>query len=213
MQIQSGKLYENRTWRYLYPCLKNYGQELTQRLANFFKLAVGVGDLNREDDVNCIYILIDTNIPLSSSKEIQDYKNNFTSFLDWLSYQPYYVSDYVYEKNMHMIVIKLPEKHVISFSHFIKGSYSNMFSLADLRNYFSFITISNKEIELEQNKKLKITKNILSKDKSYIKTFVKDVNERFKTDVEDSYFNEAELDYPPEKKEEIFNFKDVEEVK
>ena len=50
MQIQSGKLYENRTWKYLYPCLKVYGSTLKTYLNIFFKLAVGLGDHNIDID-------------------------------------------------------------------------------------------------------------------------------------------------------------------
>ena len=56
MQIQSGKLYENRTWKYLYPCLKCYGPELMDFLSSFFKLGVGIGDFNIPTEGNSIFI-------------------------------------------------------------------------------------------------------------------------------------------------------------
>ena len=46
MNIQSGKLYENRTWKYLYPCLNEHGDVLKKYLDSFFKLGVGVADFN-----------------------------------------------------------------------------------------------------------------------------------------------------------------------
>ena len=100
MQIQSGKLYENRTWKYLFPCLKFYGPELMSKLSSFFKLAVGVNDYNKKEKQACIYILVDTNIAIASDVERAEYKHKFAQFLDWLSYKPYFVSDYIYGKKV-----------------------------------------------------------------------------------------------------------------
>lgn len=212
MQIQSGKLYENRTWKYLYPCLKYYGSSLTAGLSNFFKLAVGVGDINNQEEVNCIYILIDTNLALTD-KQRQDYKERFAKFLDWISYQDYYINDYIYDSDSHMIVLKLPTKYSDTYINFVKGEYSKMYNLAEVRDYFSYITnMKNKDLQMKQNAKLKATKSVLSKDKNYIQTFVDKVNKDFNTQADISCFQEAELDYPPKKQEEIFNFKEGEGI-
>lgn len=212
MQIQSGKLYENRTWKYLYPCLKHYGPELMNYLTSFFKLGVGIADSNVSVDGNCIFILIDTNIHLANSVEIAKYKSTFSKFLDWVKYQYYYVKDYVYEDldsgEKHMIVLKLPHKYDISYMSFIKGKYSQMYEQKDINTFFGYITInSNKEAEKKINDKLDITRKILKKDSSYIKTFVDIVNRDFDTDVQVSHFKDAELDYPPKLSEEMFNYK------
>ncbi len=212
MQIQRGKLYENKTWRYLFPCLRFYGEDLMNRLAGFFKLAVGVRDYNREDKFNCIYILIDTNLALSEDSQIQRYKNNFAEFLEWLRYQEYYVTDYIYEKDMHMVALKLPNEYNATYMNFIQGKYSIMYNLKEKRDYFRYIQVSNKEAELKHNTKLKITKDILDKDNKYVATFVKIVNGEYKSNATREDFLEAELDFPPIKKEEIFNFEEVKEV-
>jgi len=211
MQIQNGKLYENRTWKYLYPCLKHYGTDLNKYLASFLKLAVGLGDSNREENANSIYILFDTDLPLNTGKARQDYKDKFAKFLDWVSYQPYYVVDYIYDTNMHMLVLTIPEEHDMSYFHFVKGEYSKMYNPKSITNYFKYISVSNKELELKHNNKLKEVKNVFSKNKKYIQTFVDIVNKRFNTTVEAEYFQEAELDFPLEKKEEIFNYKQGEQ--
>ena len=100
MQIQSGKLYENRTWKYLYPCLKHYGLELMNYLTSFFKLAIGVADSNVTVEGNCIFILVDTNLTLSNNVETAKYKANFSKFLDWVKYQYFYV------KGLHLKALK-----------------------------------------------------------------------------------------------------------
>lgn len=212
MQIQNGKLYENRTWKYLYPCLKHYGEELNKYLSSFLKLAIGLGDNNveKDEDFNSIYILLDTNLPLSTGKARQEYKDKLSKFLDWVSYQDYYISDYIFDTSMHMVVLKIPEEHNNSYFHFIKGEFSEMYNPKSITKYFKYISIPNKELELRHNNKLKDIKSVFNKDKKYIHVFVNRVNKDFNTDVGVEYFQEAELDYPLKKKEEIFNYKEGE---
>lgn len=210
MQIQSGKLYENRTWNYLYPCLKYYGNDLMDKLSSFFKLAVGVGDVNRTEEGNCIYILVDTDLPLMSETQREDYKRKFAKFLDWLSYKDYYVTDYVFEdidkSDKHMVVLRLPKIYDITYVNFVKGNYSVMYSPKVINDYFKYINIQNKEVEVKRNQKLKEIRQVLTKDKNYVSTFVAKVNKDFATDVSTKHFMDAELDYPPKKEEEIFNY-------
>lgn len=212
MQIQSGKLYENRTWKYLYPCLKHYGPELINYLTSFFKLAVGVADSNVSVQGNCIFILIDTNLILSNSVETTKYKANFSKFLDWVKYQYFYVKDYVYEGldsgEKHMIVLKLPYKHDLAYMSFIKGKYSEMYDDKSINEYFGFVQIqTNKDAEKKVNDKLQITRKVLRKDSSLLKPFVDMVNKDFDTNVGEEHFKHAELDYPPKLSEEVFNYK------
>src|SRR6187402_2593397 len=143
MQIQSGKLYKNRTWKYIYPCLKYYGPELNKHLGTFFKLGVGINDYNMDikGERNHIFILVDTNLPFSSEDQIKEYKLKFSKFLDWLTYQHYYVADYVYEDftGKHMIVLQLPYKHDASFLSFVQGKYSDMYGTKEINDYFKFV--------------------------------------------------------------------------
>ena len=44
MEIHSGKLFKNKTWRYLYPTLKYYGPDLDNYITSFIKLSIGIGD-------------------------------------------------------------------------------------------------------------------------------------------------------------------------
>ena len=120
MQIQSGKLYENKTWNYLYPCLKSYGSTLMKHLNSFYKLGVGIKDHNIDiEEGNCIYILLNTNL---SSPQISliNYRENFSKFLDWIRFQPYYVIDYVYDGldkgEKHMLVLKIPDSYNKAYS-------------------------------------------------------------------------------------------------
>jgi len=214
MQIQNGKLYKNRTWRYLYPSLKIYGKELMAYLSQFLKLGVGIGDSNVDTKEPCIFILIDTNMAFKTQAELDNYKNRFANFLNWLRYQFYYVTDYVYDGldsggEKHMIVLRLSYKHDLSYLSFIKGKYSEMYKQSDVYDYFGAITMpGNKETEIRLNKGLEETRSILFRDSKYIPVFAKTVNDRFGTDNPDSDFIDAELDFPPELSEEVFNYKE-----
>lgn len=209
MQIQKGKLYENRTWKYLYPSLKHYGAELTLYLATFFKVAVGINDCNLNIQGNNMFILIDTNIVLSTL-EAQAYKIRFTKFLEWLQNQSFYITDYVYnniDENLHMIVLKIPEHHNNSYYDFIRGSYSSMYDRKELAQYFNIVdNVNNQEAITIRNLKVKNTRNILLKDKDLLTEFVDKVNKDYGTNASTEDFKDAELDYPVVLEEEVFNY-------
>lgn len=212
MQIQSGKLYKNKTWLYLYPCLKFYGQELRQHLNSFLKLGVGISDhnLNITNGFNNIYILFDTEPVLEKDSDLVKYKENFNKFLDWLRYQYYYETDYVFEElkysGKHMVVLKIPSKHDITLIKFIQGQYSEMYTTKDINEYYMYISNPDQQIEATKNEKIKKVRNVLTKNKEYLPEFVKQVNLLYKTEVTEEDFKEAELDFPPSLEEETFNY-------
>lgn len=213
MQIQSGKLYENRAWKYLYPSLKYYGEELMEKLASFFKVAIGIGDMSLEKNVgNCLFILIDMKLPLNSGNDM-NYKINFEKFLNWVSYKDYYVTDYVFEdtyiSGKHMIVLKIPEKYDFSYLDFIKGRYSKMYTKKELNKFFAVVNLADKSVEKVRNERVQNTRFVLQKDPKYIQEFCDIVNKDYKTTIKVVDFEDAELDYPPKLVEEIFNFNEI----
>lgn len=108
-----------------------------------------------------------------------------------------------------MIVLRLSYKHDLSYLSFIKGKYSQMYKQSDVYDYFGVISIpNNKQTEIKLNKELEETRSILFKESKYIPTFAKIVNDKFGTDNPDSDFIDAELDFPPELNEEVFNYKE-----
>jgi len=209
MQIQSGKLYENRTWIYLYPSLKYYGDNLMNHLSSFIKLAVGIGDSNLKVEGNCIFILVDTSIKLSSDLDRLNYQRNFSKFLDWVRYQYYYVTDYVYDNldksEKHMIVLKVPLQLDSSYVHFVKGEYSEMYNKEQLNKLFNVMNnVSNNPSIAKRNERVSYARKVLTKDKKYLPLFVDKVNKDFGTDITLSDYKDVELDYPINLEEEIF---------
>lgn len=208
IQIQNGKLYKNRTLKYLYPCLKAYHTELITKLNSLIKLGIGIGDSNSTgtEGKACIFILINTTTPLSNS---QAYQEKLDKFLEWVANQHYYVQDYMYsnivDTQAHMLVLRLPETHEKTYLNFIMGEYSLMYDKKDIKKYFSPSKALSAKVNLEQNSEIENTKKVLLKDSNYVSDFAKIVNKRFKTNVDSYHFKEAELDFRPNLDEEIFN--------
>ena len=210
MQIQSGKLYDNRTWKYLYPCLRSYGPTLKGHLNTLYKLAVGVKDYNLDiEEELCMYILIDTNITTPQTSLV-NYRENIANFLDWLRCQSYYVIDYMFDNEdyneKHMIVIKLPKEYTKTYQKFTKGKYSEMYSHKEIGEFFPYITLDNKELEFKLNEKTKAIRHVLIKKSDYLPTFQKQLNEEFGVNCTLDELKDHELDFPPNMKEEMFNF-------
>lgn len=206
MQIQNGKLYENRTWLYLYPSLRFYGDDLMDKLSTFFKIATGVGDTNFQKKDNCIFILIDLNLPFSE-KSLRKYRTDFSNFLDWVSYKPYYKDNYIFneEKYQHMIVLKLPTNLKGGYSHFITGEYSKMYTSKQIDYFFDIKEGVDPSI-VKRNERIAKARKVFTRSKELLPEFVADVNKKFGTQNPESDFINADLDYPPNKKEEIFNY-------
>lgn len=212
MNIKSGEFYNNKTRRYLYPCIvAYYGQELINRINSFCKLAVGIGDGNKVTQNNCLFILLDT-----SEKGLRTTldMSRFENFLVWIRKQDFYETDYLKSESSHMIVIKIPEKYQKSVFKFLKGKYSEMYSSKDIFKCYRYANIPDKELEERVNNNIKRYITTLTNDLDNFELFIKELNEDFGTTITKKDILEAsknktfELDYPPDMKEEVFNYKE-----
>ncbi len=74
MKIVTGKIYVNKTKKYLLPIVKDYGNELISKLSSVHKLAMGINDDIIPEYFNFknhIFILVDVSIkPINFSKII-----------------------------------------------------------------------------------------------------------------------------------------------
>lgn len=200
IKIQLGKIFMNRTRKYLMPVLKDYGSDFSSKINNLFKVAVGIGDIIVD---NCgihhefhLFILVDT---LSNT-------SNFISLLDDIRRHSSYEDDYVYgnitKSRYHMIVVKIPDNYHFSLGKFKKGRYSQMYNESDLKKLFSF------DSEKVTNEYRKIQK-VLIKDHNYKFEFAKIIQQEF--DIpdysSDDIGDESEFDFPLLNIEEIFSLK------
>lgn len=193
MQIEIGKRYVNKTWRFLYPCLRGHGDVFVKKFNPLYKLAVGVSDdivkgtqYSKERN---IFILIDT---MFQPKLVQE-------FLSYITFQPFYKHHYYVDNHeltqarKMMLVLSVPDMFYEAYDNFIIGRYSQMYDTDETKKLFSNID-RKKEFDI-------LTKNYSLEDE-----FIKSVNEEFDTNV--YYFDEPikEYELPLKPSEEIFNY-------
>ena len=194
MDIVIGRLYINRTVKYLVPGLGFYGPTLKTKLNLVFKLAFGIHDTLLEGShlqgQKNIFILVDKLVR----------PDLFKNFMDWVKHQEYYVTDYVYDSIMeansrkHMIVLAYPSSMEDCYDKFLLGKYSKMYTKQEIISYFS------EEAKIE-------TKQVLLKTISAKQRFISLVKETFNTHLEEQDFliGSWEFDLPPNKEEEYFS--------
>lgn len=203
IKIQIGRIFMNRTRKYLFPLLKKYGDEFTFNINSLSKVAVGIGDMIVEQcgfkHEKHLFMLVDSKYKPS----------RFISILAWLRKHPSYEDDYVFgniqTSRFQMIVIKIPDTYVESMLNFKDGRYSKMYSSDDVRKLFSSDGRTGFDKKLYDN----ISK-VLVRDHNYRIEFTEQVRKEFgvpdfKPDAESEY------DLPIAKVEEIFNYKKGEE--
>ncbi len=178
---------ENKTKKYMFPCLIDYGNTFREKISGAYKVAVGIGDmiLKRRNVLyeKHLFVLFNSNVS----------PNFFKEFLFWIRKQTMYEDDYVFgnvqKSTLHMVVLKLPPQYHTSLEAFKRGEYSKMYSMETISWLFD---------ERSEERK------VLIKDKNYRVKFVENLNKIFDCNlVAEDY--EGELDFPPKKESEIFN--------
>ena len=153
MEIHSGKLFKNKTWRYIYPTLKYYGPDLDNYITSFIKLNIGIGDTNVAFEEDNLFILFDVELRNHMQINLQKYREKFQQFLHFVRIQHYYTSDYEYKYGKfntgHMVVLKIPYVFKNAMYNFIKGKYSLMYSEEQVKKYFGFRKFENKTLEVK----------------------------------------------------------------
>ena len=110
MQIIIGTYYVNKTWKYLIPCLSNYGSTFQAKYNSLFKLATGLHDCvfdgTKHESSRYVYLLIDRLYRPAITQNI----------LQWMTYQSFYVTSYAFDDlikgRKHMLVLAIPEKYI-----------------------------------------------------------------------------------------------------
>lgn len=192
MQIEIGKYYVNKTWKYLLPCLKEYGITFKSKYDSLFKLAVGVFDNVLEgtdfENEKLLFVLIDKKYRPKITYNIMDYMRN----------QPFTVCDYAFddleEGRKHMFVFRIPEKYYTAYDEFINGRYSRMYSPEEIQYLFP-----------EEGSE---ARQVFDRTDEAIQNFIGKVKNSFGTTITKKDLVGAEIDFPIEKFKEIFNYKE-----
>jgi len=189
IKLDSGEdtIHNNKSRKYLLPCVKEYGKGFSDRLSNVFKVAIGIGDIvvrNRGlRHEKHLFILVDSTIA----------PDHFEEFHQYIKYHKAYQDDYVFgdirTSPLHMFIIKFPEKYYDAFETFKIGDYSKMYSKEDIDKFF------NNQPQYRR---------VLIRDRKYKIKFIEEVNREFGTQLkpEDDV---KEYDFPPTRESEVFN--------
>lgn len=203
MKIQLGKIYINRTRKYLFPIIKEYDTEFTSKINSMFKVGIGIGDmiLNKSGihHEKHIFLLVDAKASVV----------NFHETLEWLREHPAYEDDYaydnVYDGRLHMIVIKIPNNRIETFEKFKCGQFSKMYTPEDIKKFFTYHGKDQEGMKMYQN-----IQKVLIHEHNYKIEFAKQIQQEFH--IPEHYSpNEidpnAEFDFPILLQEEFFNVK------
>lgn len=204
MKIKYGRLYVNKTWRFLAPSLKYYGEEFVQKFNVVMKLAVGIHDTlldgSKISEDNNIYVLVDRH---AKPKEYVD-------FLNYVQSKSYYVDSYSFDEIINprkmMIILKIPQELSKAYYHFLKGEYSRMYNSKELNELYNNV-LSGKTT----NQQSYIDYEVLSKTGSNSKKlFVETIKNEFGhgIDISEETLNSIEWEIPLKKREEIFNYQE-----
>ncbi len=186
MKIKIGRVFKNRSLKYLLPLTKKYHDDMLVTMLNSVGiLAIGIGDMVYNSELfkhQHLFILIDN-------------KANPTIFNELIEYvmdKDYYEDDYSYDNlltgRMQMIIFKLPENVI---DKFLQGKYSKLYYYEDARDFI-----------IDDS-----TFNVLIKSKKHKPTFIKELEIEFGTTLKLEEIGDRELDIPPKKDEELFNYK------
>lgn len=211
IEITPGVIFSNRTYKYLSPSMKLYGEEFIAKLRLLYGLAIGVQDYgfntSSEDRKleNNIYYVFDVNGQFTFGKHIEIEKSriDFYKVLSWLREQSYFVKDYPFDSgrngNKHVVVLKLPKEGMID--KFVNGQYSKLYTKEELDK------IINKT-----NKVLKSTVpnpiySVLSKDEEFKEEYLQILNSTFNSRLTiNDISHHNEYDIPPFLKNEILRW-------
>lgn len=192
MQIEIGKLYVNKTYKYLLPCLKVYGPTFQTKINSIFNLAFGVHDTvldgTHYESQRLIYMLCD-----------KMYKPaKFENFLNYVKHQEYYVTDYPHDDfetgRKHMIVVAFPEKYADVYDKFIESKYSKMYCKDEVDYFFP-----DNDSE---------AKNVIRRTTTMGQIYIQKIFNSFGTrlTLRDLKVEGMEYDFPLEKVKEFFNY-------
>lgn len=185
----------NKTFKYLFPALKLYGDGVKNILNYFDILGVGLGDTMLTNTglkslpTNVIYILLDNTV------EEKRY-NNF-KYIDHLKNCNVLMADYTYNfkgENFTMLILKLPEELGNIINKFLTGKYSEMYT----KKQIDFIFPEGMYDEV---------RNVLLRGDTMIPKFLKTLEEEFSVamTLQDFYDDVVELELPPKTAEEYFS--------
>lgn len=205
-----GKIFINRTYKYLSPSMKLYGEEFKTKMRMLSGLAVGIQDfgINNTPEErqfnNEIYYLFDTNGEFAFNKYINSTqaKLNFFRVVSWLREQSFYVNDYPYDGgksgSQHVVILKLP---LPLMDNFLKGNYTELYSKEIINE------IIPKTVKVIREEKINPVYAVLTKTEEYEQEYLKQLNHDYGTTLQiKDIKHHSQYDIPPLPKNEILRW-------
>jgi hypothetical protein len=208
----------NKTRMYLVQQLQHYGEDFISHVSKNAIIVFALQDFGfnvTEDSRKLeshLYMLFDTNgkskagnyINVASSRIV------FSQSLMYYQSHPAYVTDYCYDSNRtghyHVIVVKLPFPEKLDL--FLQGTYSKLYSQKQLDDWF----IKEIQVKIVDGETIKTSKkltdqwSVLTKDPSYVSTFINQVKEEFNTNLNPADVTAMEFDFKPSLNQEILRY-------
>lgn len=202
-----GSLFINRSFKYISPCMKLYGEEFTTKMRLLSGLAIAIQDygFNTEKKFkNELYYLIDVNGVFKYDKYMYPEKSrvDFMHVISWLRQQEFYVKDYPFDSgkhgHQHIICLKTP---IDIIDNFIQGKYSQMYSKDILER------IVKKTITVDKQEVINPVYGVLSHDPEYIPFYLDQLNSDYNTSLKaEDIKHHTEYDIPPLPKNEVLRW-------
>lgn len=204
MILQLGQLVINPTARFLTPILNTFTSTFLQhfQLVRGHLLGFAVGDLCYDKAKKRVHkYLLFTAFSVNGIYDVKKKRflntkagrQVFKSFVEFLKKTRYYYDDYIYDDNIHVVIISLPEEYNTTYDNFIQGIYSKMYKDNQIKMLFQDkgnIAVLKKLPEYREVFKEKVKRQFSVEFGSY-KSTVSDDNVTVPDD--------AELEFPPNK--------------
>jgi len=194
-KTQINGIVENRTFIYLVPALKEYGEIFKAKISCLPIKAFGVFDNDLKDlphleKRKCIYVLFDTDVQ----------KSRTNSAINWMKNQEYFVDVVPYKSlgnPLNILIIDFPDNLSEIFDKFIEGKYSFMYTKEELTKFFSLSNPYHRK-----------ALGVLTKTKEAAQNHIETIQRDFETSITERELKVKgyQYDYPPRKKEEFFNY-------
>jgi len=159
--IKLGRVFLNKSYRYLYPVLKLYEDELYHKVKSLIKLGVGIGDVLYFEKHKIIltsglFILVDTKGIYANGKHKNpiNAQKIFSEQLEWFRQSEHLIDDYIYDDpsgHMHMIVLKVPDDVPHAVRAFVLGKYDMIYTETQAKRIFD---TQSREFKIVTNDKL-----------------------------------------------------------
>jgi len=192
MEIKTGQTFQNKTLKYLFPCLKAHGEEFWECLREMKVLAAGLMTKLGHPDLP----LRGRNIVLIVDISGQwDLHLRFLGILErsGICVLDHYVLPMYLNSDKYLFILRVPEVHRHAHDMFLQGRYSEMYSFDEVMGLFP--TASPERA-------------VLLREKSAVPAFLQMLAEEHDIPLEqmpDIIRNAREFDLPPKREEEILD--------